>query len=185
MITLGEKELPEDITDELPEIFSFIEETKFVEKQDLSKEITTELENFLSKDIGEPKNTYKVKNVMLNKDNLNNIYFSFSLDAKWHINNALLTSSKTETLIASINKKFFFINSFCVKGCTNYKKISEIYKITNLLNNQTDQSNTKSTTVSKSDDTDLVEQIKKLNDLYKSGVLTKEEFKKAKKKILN
>ena len=30
-----------------------------------------------------------------------------------------------------------------------------------------------------------IEQIKKLNDLYKDGILTKEEFKKAKKKILN
>ena len=32
---------------------------------------------------------------------------------------------------------------------------------------------------------DAVEQLKKLNDLYKSGVLTKDEFEKAKKKILN
>tara|TARA_B100000965_G_C19515260_1_gene723892 strand:- start:35 stop:982 length:948 start_codon:yes stop_codon:yes gene_type:complete len=31
----------------------------------------------------------------------------------------------------------------------------------------------------------IAEQIKKLNDLYKSGVLTEEEFKKAKKRILN
>ena len=32
---------------------------------------------------------------------------------------------------------------------------------------------------------DAVEQLKKLNDLYKSGVLSKDEFEKAKKKILN
>ena len=31
----------------------------------------------------------------------------------------------------------------------------------------------------------LSNEITKLNDLYKSGVLTKEEFEKAKKKILN
>ena len=31
----------------------------------------------------------------------------------------------------------------------------------------------------------IVEQIKQLDDLYKSGALTKEEFEKAKKKILN
>ena len=31
----------------------------------------------------------------------------------------------------------------------------------------------------------VVEQLQKLNDLYKSGVFTEEEFKKAKKKILN
>ena len=32
---------------------------------------------------------------------------------------------------------------------------------------------------------DILNQINKLNDLYKSGVLTKDEFEKAKKKILN
>jgi len=37
----------------------------------------------------------------------------------------------------------------------------------------------------KNTDFSIVEQIKKLNDLYKSGALTKEEFEKAKKKLLN
>ena len=32
---------------------------------------------------------------------------------------------------------------------------------------------------------DTVDQLEKLSDLYKSGVLTKEEFEKAKKKLLN
>lgn len=41
------------------------------------------------------------------------------------------------------------------------------------INTNNDQSN------------DVVEQIQKLNDLFKNGVLTKEEFDKAKKKILN
>ncbi len=34
-------------------------------------------------------------------------------------------------------------------------------------------------------DDSIIDKIKKLNDLYKSGVLTKEEFEKAKKKLLN
>ena len=32
---------------------------------------------------------------------------------------------------------------------------------------------------------DIADEIMKLNELYESGVLTKEEFDKAKKKILN
>ena len=32
---------------------------------------------------------------------------------------------------------------------------------------------------------DIADEIMKLNELYESGVLTKEEFEKAKKKILN
>ena len=38
---------------------------------------------------------------------------------------------------------------------------------------------------SKKKDKNIVDQLQKLNDLYKSGALTKEEFEKAKKKILN
>ena len=38
---------------------------------------------------------------------------------------------------------------------------------------------------SKQKDKNFVDQLQKLNDLYKSGALTKEEFEKAKKKILN
>ena len=38
---------------------------------------------------------------------------------------------------------------------------------------------------SKNLSSDILDQINKLNDLYKSGVLTKDEFKKAKNKILN
>ena len=37
----------------------------------------------------------------------------------------------------------------------------------------------------KKDNNSFIDQIKKLNDLYKSGILSKEEFEKAKKRILN
>ena len=40
-------------------------------------------------------------------------------------------------------------------------------------------------TLSKNLSNDILDQINKLNDLFKSGVLTKDEFEKAKKKILN
>ena len=41
------------------------------------------------------------------------------------------------------------------------------------------------TDTSSENKSDVVDNLKKLNDLYKSGVLTKEEFEKAKKKLLN
>ena len=43
----------------------------------------------------------------------------------------------------------------------------------------------KKTKSSLSNDGDLTEQLKALGELYKSGALTKEEFAKAKKKLLN
>lgn len=59
------------------------------------------------------------------------------------------------------------------------KKLSSLYK--NSREKITDK--TKQKKLTKNNDT--VEQLKKLNDLYKSGVLTEEEFTKAKKKILD
>ena len=46
-------------------------------------------------------------------------------------------------------------------------------------------SNSSINEISNSNNDDFINQLKQLNDLYKSGVLTKEEFEKAKKKILN
>ncbi len=43
----------------------------------------------------------------------------------------------------------------------------------------------KETSEKKVDDDNIVKKLKELNELYKSGVLSKEEFDKAKKKILN
>ena len=43
----------------------------------------------------------------------------------------------------------------------------------------------KSKNTSNLDNQNIVEQLNSLNNLYKSGVLTKEEFEKAKKRILN
>ena len=40
-------------------------------------------------------------------------------------------------------------------------------------------------TVYKNNNLNFINQLEKLNELYKSGALTKEEFEKAKKKILN
>ena len=43
----------------------------------------------------------------------------------------------------------------------------------------------KATKNTKTSDIDVIQTLKELNELYKSGVLTKEEFEKAKKKLLN
>jgi hypothetical protein len=43
----------------------------------------------------------------------------------------------------------------------------------------------KSSSINNNESSNIVEQLQKLNELYKSGVLTKEEFEKAKKKLLD
>ena len=44
---------------------------------------------------------------------------------------------------------------------------------------------TSAKTISKNFSNDIVNQIKKLNELYKAGILTIDEFEKAKKKFLD
>jgi len=72
------------------------------------------------------------------------------------------------------NNKPILVGSECLGSCKNIKGVKNKINFSNLLT-------TKSSTTSSS----IVDDLNKLNELYKSGVLTKEEFDKAKKKILN
>ena len=73
------------------------------------------------------------------------------------------------------NNKPIIVGSECIGKC---KGVTDI-------KNMIVYSNTTSISTSTENSSNIVENLKKLNDLYKSGVLTKEEFEKAKKKILN
>ena len=48
-----------------------------------------------------------------------------------------------------------------------------------------DYININNTIITPSENNNITDQLEALNNLYKSGVLTKEEFEKAKKRILN
>ena len=74
-----------------------------------------------------------------------------------------------------INNKPIVVGSECIGKCKDVSGIKNMIDYPNIaLSNTSSESST-----------NIVENLKKLNDLYKSGVLTKEEFEKAKKKLLN
>ena len=82
--------------------------------------------------------------------------------------------------VSEIDDKLFVMDGYCLVNCKTFfadfdKIIDESFKLENEF--------TKSMPLKK--DTDFINQIEELNELYKSGVLSKEEFEKAKKKILN
>ena len=90
------------------------------------------------------------------------------------------------------NEKYLEKNLYKVQGSMSLNQLEERFAVLGF----TDDSilsiePTKSQTENSNNDDDMkltgstVEQLKQLNDLYKSGVLTKEEFTKAKNKILN
>ena len=79
------------------------------------------------------------------------------------------------------NDKTYLFMSACYVNCSKFdSKFDKMIKPIISTNTQVQK-----TTSNISDSGDLTEQLKALNELYKSGALTEEEFKKAKKKLLN
>ena len=79
------------------------------------------------------------------------------------------------------NDNAYLFMSACYVNCSKFN--SKFDKMINPIISTNTQ--VQKTTSNISDSGDLVEQLKALNELCKSGVLTKEEFEKAKKKLLN
>ena len=79
------------------------------------------------------------------------------------------------------NDKAYLFMSACYVNCSKFNsKFDKMIKPIISTNTQVQK-----TTSNISDSGDLAEQLKGLNELYKSGALTKEEFEKGKKKLLN
>ena len=85
---------------------------------------------------------------------------------------ALKIKFKSKDSIQEIKDKLTALNFY---GSSDVKKTKP--KTSNYINKKTKQKNKNSS--------DLISQIEDLNKLFKSGVLTKEEFESAKKKLLN
>jgi hypothetical protein len=81
------------------------------------------------------------------------------------------------------------INTGGKRGKINSKwtdtKIREKFVSLGFLGQGEIQKNTTTNKITKTDNLNLTENLKKLKELYDDGVLNKEEFEKAKKKILN
>ncbi len=97
----------------------------------------------------------------------------------------LLTSSKIKLgniayYISEIDDNLFVMDGYCVVNCKTF--FSDFEQI---IDDSFKSKNKSIKIESSSKDTDFINQIQDLNELYKSGVLSKEEFEKAKKKILN
>ena len=83
-----------------------------------------------------------------------------------------------EIFLTSHNDQMLLAISICVEKCNGSTDFLNIIKPSNLYVKSNPN-------IDASGSSDLTEQLKTLNELYKSGALTKEEFTKAKKKLLN
>ncbi|MDA7751846.1 SHOCT domain-containing protein [Candidatus Pelagibacter sp.] len=108
----------------------------------------------------------------INKNHHGNLY----LQSNWIGKDALQTAQ--ELILTSHNDKFFFMVSSCYKKCQSTDFL-DIIKPTDLY------IQSKSVAKENENTTDIIDQLKSLKELMDSGVLTEDEFVKAKKKILN
>ena len=128
----------------------------------------------------------KVFKVLFNKikfsikrNSKNRVYLIFNGDIKYILGSSTIKIAKMVYYFSEIDNKLFAMDGICISNCSEF--FSSFDQIVDKSFNQ----KIPIKNVSKSNDEDIVEKLQKLNDLYKSGVLTKEEFHKAKKKILN
>ena len=88
------------------------------------------------------------------------------------------TPTKSDGLLTTENDKFFYMASYCYKKCGSTDFL-DIIAPTNLYKGLQTKTQTNPNT------SNVASQLEQLNKLYKSGALTKDEFNKAKKKLLN
>jgi len=119
-----------------------------------------------------------MKNYDIEKNTKGNLYLYFKNAEAFGLP---FTPTASDFFVTIEDDKFFTMASYCYKKCSSTDFL-EIIGPTNLYKRF---ANNQIKTPIIGNNSDIVSQLKKLNDLYESGVLTKEQFILAKKKLLN
>ena len=115
------------------------------------------------------------------KNEYGNLFLKDPSKLTYAVNDILSIEASLNVFIGSHNNKTYLLISACYVDCSKFNsKFDKMIKPVFSTNTQVQE-----TISSTSDSSNMVEQLKSLSELYKSGVLTKEEFEKAKKKLLN
>ena len=183
MLLIGES-LSDDIIEEIETEYEDYQEESEEEKMEIIKELIEELKEEWKDENENADNTFYASidsmdvpkfKVGRNYKNEPYMYGTFI----WNYPD-LADDGKGEFIVTTINKKIFAAFFTCYRNCNDTNKIfAEILEPTNLLKD------IEKIGIIADDSDELTKQLKDLNELYKSGALTKEEFTKAKKKLLN
>ena len=109
----------------------------------------------------------------------NTVYLVFNGEIKYILGSSTTKLGNMAYYFSEIENKIFVLDGICMVKCSKF--FSNFDQIIEKSFNQKSSINN----VSTSADKNIVEQLEQLNSLFKSGVLTEEEFEKVKKKILN
>ena len=162
----------ESLEDTDYDLFETVQSLKDMSQADLNKaalDYKKEIKNELGLDGAESMNL-RISKFKIEKNKIDSLAFDLKITA-----NMFNLNLDMEIYGYLKNNKPIIIGSECIGKC---KGISNI-------KNMIDYSNTTATNISSENSSKIIENLNKLNDLYKSGVITKDEFEKAKKKILD
>ena len=172
--------------DEGDEISDMITELQTMNNSEL-KEKTKEIRKLLTSIAGNNKSilvdeemTININKFNIAKNEYEKLFLKSSGKVIWGMG-ALKLDVMLNLFLADHNDKTYLFLSACYVECSKFNsKFDKMIKPIFSTNTQVQK-----TTSNISGSSDLAEKLKTLNELYKSGVLTEEEFKKAKKKLLN
>jgi hypothetical protein len=125
--------------------------------------------------------TFTYNKLEIGKNKNGNLFLKGPSKFFMAINETMTIDAVLNIYLGEHNNKTYGFISACYVDCSKFngkfdKMIKPVF--------YTIKQNLKTKTTNSSNN-DLIEQLEQLNSLFKSGVLTKEEFEKAKKKILN
>ena len=172
--------------DEGDEISDMITELQTMNNSEL-KEKTKEIRKLLTSIAGNNKSilvdeemTININKFNIAKNEYEKLFLKSSGKVIWGMG-ALKLDVMLNLFLADHNDKTYLFLSACYVECSKFNsKFDKMIKPIFSTNTQVQK-----TTNNISGSSDLTEKLKTLNELYKSGALTKEEFTKAKKKLLN
>jgi len=162
----------ENLEDTYYDLFETVESLKNMNQADMNKEALEykkELKQELSVDGVEGLNL-KVSKFKIEKNKINSPAFDLKIAA-----NMFNINWDMEVYGYLKNNKPIIVGSECIGKCKGVTGIKNMIVYSDIT----------PTSTSSESSSNIVDNLNKLNDLYKSGVLTKDEFEKAKKKILN
>ena len=168
---------------DLDEYFNDIDinELTSLTKQEL-KDFEKELKPYLKDILPVGPYSIKINSFKLSRSNNDHIYLSATAKISYAINEFASLKGDGIIYITVKDNSFYIFYEECLVNCKTLKK--RFQKLIKPVVNQSSIKN--SQLIGKEINKDnIASQLEQLNKLYKSGVLSKEEFEKAKKKILN
>ena len=173
----------EDEGDELADMITELETMNNFELKEKTKEIKKQL-TFLA---GNNKSilineemTINLNSFEISKNDYGKLFLKSNGKMIW-IMGPIKLDIMLNLFVTENNDSAYLFLSACYVNCSKFnsnfdKMIKPIFSTTTKV---------QKTTNNTSDSGDLIEQLKVLNELYESEIITREEFEKAKKKILN